>query len=643
MRVTSLMITGQVVFNMQRSISRMLEMQSSLSSGRRIERPSDDPTGTLRDLSYRAELARNEQYLKNISRARSWTGNYDTILADLKDLLSTTKELAIGMANGTFDAQARSATATEIRSILDQVIRLANNSLEGVNVFSGFKTTTKALTATASGAVYNGDQGLIEFPIEAGSRTAVNLNGADVFLKSFSILGADADLNVGVTAATLLADLNNGSGIDLASGQFTITDQNLGITSTVDISGATTVNDAINAINAQLAADGITNLSAVLGGQGNNIILDIDDSMPRLITDGTLVVNLNDGRGVDMTTGKIRLTDNAAIDIEIDLTGATTIGDIRAAFNAQVAAQGVPLSNLTMQINGAGTGLEIVDGNIPVADIQITEVNPDSQTAIDLGILGSVGALLTGIDLNPAYSFNVVEAGGTTAADIGLSGSFTSDRVGSDLNPLLLATNNLADLNNGLGFIKHQIIVGQGNSRITLDLTDTALITVQDVIDLFNNSGLDITASINAGGSGIQVVNNDPYASLVIEDTATGRLAKDWGLFGSSDMMGSLSVLVNVLENNDQEGTGMLLDNLDKAINHLLNFRGAVGSRAARLITTQSRLFDLKLTFTGLLSEVEDADITKVLTDLATFEANYQASMLAGARIIQPSLLNFLK
>ena len=131
MRVTNNMISGQVVFNMQRQINRLLNIQTSISSGRRLERPSDDPVGLLRDLDYRMELAKNEQFMKNISRARNKTNNYDIVLAELKNLVSTTKELAIGMSNGNFDASARQASALEVKSIFEQIMQLANGTLEG--------------------------------------------------------------------------------------------------------------------------------------------------------------------------------------------------------------------------------------------------------------------------------------------------------------------------------------------------------------------------------------------------------------------------------------------------------------------------------------------------------------------------------
>jgi flagellin-like hook-associated protein FlgL len=175
-----------------------------------------------------------------------------------------------------------------------------------------------------------------------------------------------------------------------------------------------------------------------------------------------------------------------------------------------------------------------------------------------------------------------------------------------------------------------------------LNLSDPTLITVQDVLDAINNSGLDITASINADGAGIQVENDDPNRSFSIEEVGTGRAAKQMGLYGASDMMSTLLVLNNALENNDQEALSLLLDELDSSITVALENRASVGARSMRLEITSSRLADLKLNFTSLLSEVEDADMTQVITDLATQESMYQAALSAASRIIQPSLLDFL-
>ena len=94
MRITTNMLTDQVAYNMQRSIRRYMDIQNQFSSGRRINTPSDDPVGTQRDLMYRTELAKGEQYRKNIDQGQSWMQSYDSILCDLKDLFSSSKEIS---------------------------------------------------------------------------------------------------------------------------------------------------------------------------------------------------------------------------------------------------------------------------------------------------------------------------------------------------------------------------------------------------------------------------------------------------------------------------------------------------------------------------------------------------------------------
>lgn len=639
MRVTNSMIADQVSLNTQMALRRFLEMQTQMSSGRRINKPSDDPLGVLRDLDYRTELAKNEQYQKNVNQGQNWIQTYDTALGEMKDMISTAKEVAVSMSNGTYDNIAREASAREIDSLFNQIIQLANSKHDGKNIFAGFKTDQNALNTYANGVRYNGDDGQLEFQLGSSTKMGVNLIGSDVFLKQLSVLGEKADLNVGINATTLLSNLHNGQGIDQAPGTITITDQNLGITSNIDLSAAASINDVINTINAQLTADGITNLTVDVGPENNNLFFDTTQN--GLISNLTSLNKINGGSGVDLSNGKIRLTDGGTIDTQVDFSSANTIGDIIGEFNTQVAAAGI--ANVTMQLNAAQTGLEITDTNGTPLGLSVSEIDSNTNVASALGILGNVNPTLNGHDLNPAVSFKVEEAGGTTAEDLGILADFSADYTGNDLDPILLTTSNISDLNNGKGFERGEIQISQGDMTRIIDLKNATLVTVQDLLDAINNSGLDITASINPNGKGIQIINNDPTKSLTIEDVSNGKTAKNMGIFGSSDMMGSLLVLSHALKNDDQEGTGMLIENLDNSIQHLLNNRASVGARGIRLESTKSRLTDQNLTYTQRLSEVEDADIPQLITDLSTYENNYKAALIASAKIIQPSLLDFMK
>ena len=350
MRVTNKMMSEQVVFNLQRSMQRYLTLQTNMSTGRRINAPSDDPVGTVRDLNYRTELNDLTQWQKNISQARNWTNNYDTILGDMKDFVSSAREIAVAMADGTYDSAARQASASEVDSIIDQILQMANSELEGRRVFGGNITQRKPFTVSAAGVLYRGDNGKIEFEIESGQRSQVNFNGQEMFLKQLTTLGADADLNVGVSGMTQLCDLHAGTGIDLTTGSFIVTDKNTGNTVTIDLTALTataTINDLLSSVNTQLAAAGMNNIVAQINGSENGI--SFDTTQNGQISGVTRIADLNNGSGVDLVPGQIRITDGGSTDFTVDLSGSVTMNDLMTKFNIQVAPPGIAKVRLLPQ------------------------------------------------------------------------------------------------------------------------------------------------------------------------------------------------------------------------------------------------------------------------------------------------------
>lgn len=75
----------------------------------------------------------------------------------------------------------------------------------------------------------------------------------------------------------------------------------------------------------------------------------------------------------------------------------------------------------------------------------------------------------------------------------------------------------------------------------------------------------------------------------------------------------------------------------------LSRVRAAVGSISNRLETAQSRLQQVEETTTKLLSDVEDADMAKTMTDYSMQQSAYQSALRSGANIVQASLLDFLR
>ena len=212
-----------------------------------------------------------------------------------------------------------------------------------------------------------------------------------------------------------------------------------------------------------------------------------------------------------------------------------------------------------------------------------------------------------------------------------------------DLNPLLKATTDISLLKNGLSLELGSIKITVGDQSYVVDLSSA--VNIQDILDLINNCGAGVTASINDDLTGISIsppVGNNQ--SLLICDVDDGKdTASSLGIAGSPDIMGTLLALKDALDRNDAEDISKTMEILAEGHNKLLSTRASIGAKMQILETTYSRLKDFKLNVTKLLSQVEDADIIKVATDLAAQEAVYQAALQATARVIQPSLLDFIR
>lgn len=121
-------------------------------------------------------------------------------------------------------------------------------------------------------------------------------------------------------------------------------------------------------------------------------------------------------------------------------------------------------------------------------------------------------------------------------------------------------------------------------------------------------------------------------------------------LFGGTGVAGTppkvvedFDNFISALSTNDATGIRTAIDRLDENVENLLMIRSDVGARMNRLDLTKNRLAADDTNFTKLMSENEDADIAEVIMKLKNEENVYKASLAGGARIIQPTLVDFLR
>jgi flagellar hook-associated protein 3 FlgL len=116
------------------------------------------------------------------------------------------------------------------------------------------------------------------------------------------------------------------------------------------------------------------------------------------------------------------------------------------------------------------------------------------------------------------------------------------------------------------------------------------------------------------------------------------------GTTGDGKMLDVLRNIATHLRSGDTDAlsSGDLKDLTDE-IDDLLAVRARVGAGMNRLETAASRLAETEESATSLLSDTEDADMAKTLIDYSTQQAVYQSALNAGSRIVQSSLLDFLR
>lgn len=142
MRVTNKMLTNHAMTNLYGSLKRLDKMNSELSSGTKIQRPSDDPVGTTVVMRLKSSLRQIGEHKANVDNAIGVTESIDSALAELGDVLQRASELATRGANGTLDQTARDAIAKEVDQLLDHVVQVGNSTFAGRHVF-GYNRTDK--------------------------------------------------------------------------------------------------------------------------------------------------------------------------------------------------------------------------------------------------------------------------------------------------------------------------------------------------------------------------------------------------------------------------------------------------------------------------------------------------------------------
>jgi len=477
MRVTSETQYQQALLNIKSSYSRISDLQSQISSGKRVQIASDSPTSMAQILRNNVQDARFTSDIQLIADASSKLQTGVDTLTSVQDLLTNVKSLALQANNITTSSVTNDTLAKQVDTALNQLLKLANQTLpDGSYLFGGtastqapFAVASKDSTGKTASVAYNGSQQSSEVIVSQSVNSTTMLSGKDVFQSRAR----------GATAFTGTTGAAAGTGTDSATGDGTLTVQHT-LTTFAGASGVS-------------AGASSASKDTVIGPAGANSLVINDTSGNG--TAGT--ISLNGGPAVAFTNSDsdLKVTGPAGEVVYLNTTS------IAAGFNGSVALTATG----TLSTDGGATSTPIdFSGNQVVTNgttgaitninsSQIRQAGTDQvhyqgtsdlfQTLVSLRDMIANTQGLSATDRSAALQQQISE----------LDRSLTN--VGNVIGSQSVQAQSLSSLKDHLTQL--QLNLKQSTNDLQSTDTATAIVDLQQQMNLYQAS-LQIAAQINS-------------------------------------------------------------------------------------------------------------------------------------------------
>ena len=439
-----------------------------------------------------------------------------------------------GVQRGSILITDRSGNSSEVdlsRAVtLNDVLQEINNAAE--------------VSVTAS---ISGDQ-IVLTDNSGGTNNLVVANvGSKQTATSLGIAGAvAADTLTGtsindLSTGTVLAALNDGLGVSSASGQddFQISDGTS--TFSINLDGASDVEDVLDAIN---NATGNTTITASASGAG------------LVLTSSSAAITV---------TAENSSTAAADLGIEgtsagLTLTGSRVVSGLNSRLLKNLSTASAITAG-TVSVNGTAIDLSAAES---VSDV-VSLINAESGTTSVTAALNSAGNGFT-LTHSSGTSFDVSDTTGNLATQLNLTGTFATGSADSgDLDLRYInASTRLDSINSGKGVASGEFTITDSNgARDTIDLTQGEKTIAEVIAEINSRPNIQVTATINSTGDGILLTDNAGGALKMIVEEAGSTTAGDLGILGEDtdgdgELNGSFERSVSV------EATDTLQDVVDK-------------------------------------------------------------------------------
>ena len=625
----------------------MLDLQLGFASGTRLQRGSDDPRATRAIQLLQSSMDRRDQRLNAISWGEAVLGRVDTSLSSLTDLVIEARALGVGQSDDSADADSRAAQAVVVSSMIDQLFAEANAEWQGLHIFAGQNGGQRPFASFLGGVRYLGSGiGVVN---DNGLGLPITLSGDEAFGAVSARVAGQVDLNPALSNGVYLEDLGGVDGEGVTGG---IVELTVGANTTeVDLSGAATVGEVLDRLQAELDNIAPGSTVSTVGSRFSFTVAGADDLM-------VVGVAGDVGSGLGLEGTFVAGATTTGGDTQPKLLSRTRIADLEGLSG--------PLGRIRLE-NG---------GNVQTIDLSGAETIADLQNLIDSADLGirleveQDGTLSMFNEVSGTW-MSVGEDGGDTATLLGLRsmGLDTPLSVFNDGDGVPVRSGSVdpeTGLPNAAADVDFTISLADGRS-FEVDLA--GIETVGDVLAALRAAAgaatppigpAEFTAELATTGNGIVLTDNSGgmTGTFTVTPANGSRAAKALGLLAPvsgnvisgedrsmvavESLFTHLKALENALLQNDNWSIERAALDLQDDLDRLIDVRGAAGARGDRLLLAKDRESELSIMEASLLGEARDLDLTDAALQLTNLEQQLQATLAVTARMQQLTLLNWL-
>lgn len=143
MRVTNQMMSTSYLKDLNRNLNNLNTLQTQLTTGKEINKASDNPFKTARIMQMYSDISANKQYNENIKDTISWLDTTDTALNQLGSTSQRIRELMVSSGNAIYGSDEKNAIKNEINQLINQTAQILNTNFDGKYIFGGTKSLSK--------------------------------------------------------------------------------------------------------------------------------------------------------------------------------------------------------------------------------------------------------------------------------------------------------------------------------------------------------------------------------------------------------------------------------------------------------------------------------------------------------------------